>query len=118
MTEGSDIAAERVELDLGSFTKPERRELQRRFDNQFQDLRMLVAGRVGFVDDRIAKLVDAKGDTVFADEVLAAMITVVRRRTNPDAKESDLDELSFSELRGMFTAPKASTSEKSSEPKT
>lgn len=118
MADSNDVTAEKVELDLGSFNQAERRELQRRFDNQFQDLRLLVAGRVGYVDDKVAKLVDANGVSVFSDEVLSAMITIVRRRTNPDAKESDLDDLTFDELRGMFVTPKGRrTSNRSSKPK-
>lgn len=112
-----------IELDLGSFTGHERRELQRRFDNQFQDLTQMVVFSIARTrstlgDFTIPALEDGDGQRVLADEVIMALVATVRRRTDPDFDEADLEDLAFAELIGLVQAPKARTGGASKQAKT
>lgn len=88
-------------LNAGTFNAAERREVQRHFDTAFGDLLQhlrdyVTAEREGPMPTAI---VDREGTRYFPDEILAYMLWVEARRTNPDAKLEDYDELSEAALR-------------------
>ena len=121
-TPAADEATTELVLDLMSFTGPERREVQQRFDQPFADLieytfQSIRAGRA----TPQAPLVDGRDEArYFPDEVLQFALWVQVRRTNPDAKLEDFDGLTILDLhlarsRGLpGKAPGPETSTRSS----
>ena len=101
MTKKSEVFT----FDPGSFNRAERQELQQRFGVNFEGLRryMMLS-----ITERIVSaeaLVDAAGKPLFGDEVLTAMVTIARRRTDPDAAESDYDDYSIDKLAATIGEP-------------
>lgn len=99
-TPAADEAETELVLNLMSFTGPERRELQQRFDQPFGDLveYTFQAIRAGRTEPQ-APLVDGRdGARYFADEVMQFALWVQARRTNPDAQLEDFDGLSLLDL--------------------
>lgn len=103
-----------VELDLDSFNRAERMELQSRFDCDLADLWDYVAmkAKLNRKIDTATKIVDAEGNVRHADEILQVMVWVQLRRARPDVKLEDLDHLNWTSLvRSLYRRrPKASTS--------
>lgn len=89
-------------LNPGSFTGPERREVQQRLKVPFTDLMAYTLEAI----DRIYQespseprvLVAADGALVFPDEVLQVMVWVQARRDDPEAKLEDFDQLTMADL--------------------
>ncbi len=89
-------------LNAGSFNAAERREVQRHFDTAFGDLLQylrdyVTAERVGPMETAIVDRRD--GTRYFPDDILAYLLWVEARRSDPDAKLEDYDELSEAALR-------------------
>lgn len=88
-------------LNAASFNAAERREVQRHFDTAFGDLLQylrdyVTAEREGPMPTAIV----ARDNTrYFPDEILAYLLWVEARRSNPDAKLEDYDDLSEAALR-------------------
>lgn len=90
-------------LEPGSFTGPERREVQ-------QHLKVPFAELLAYTRDAVVRLYDkepdgvlrvltaADGALVFPDEVLQMMVWVQARRADPDAQLEDFDQLTMSDL--------------------
>lgn len=91
--------SEELVLTPGSFTGPERREVQQRFKIPFAGLLgyTVEAIRAG-VDGPVSVLAGADGTLVFPDEVMQFMAWVQARRTNPAAQLDDFDGLTLGEL--------------------
>lgn len=88
-------------LNAGSFNAAERREVQRQFDTAFGDLLQylrdyIAAEREGPMQTAIAA---RDGTRYFPDEILAFMLWVEARRTDPAARLEDYDDLSEAALR-------------------
>lgn len=88
-------------LNAGTFNATERREVQRHFDTAFGDLLQylrdyVTAEREGPMPTAI---VARDGTRYFPDEILAYLLWVEARRTDPDAKLDEYDELSEAALR-------------------
>lgn len=88
-------------LNAGTFVAAERREVQRHFDTAFGDLLQylrdyVTAEREGPMPTAI---VARDGTRYFPDEILAYLLWVEARRTDPDAKLEEYDELSEAALR-------------------
>lgn len=128
----TDEAADEFRLDVGSFTSPERRELQKRFDTDFEDLVLYIEDKfnrlkakevpeglgVEWREPPIA-IVDAKGAKVFADEIVIAMIVVAKKRDDPDYDAAALEDVTNVELLEMARRPpKARTRQDSKGTKT
>lgn len=95
------IPAPELVLNAGTFNAGERREVQRQFDTAFGDLLQylrdyVTAEREGPMPTAI---VARDGTRYFPDEILAYLLWVEARRTDPDAKLDEYDELSESALR-------------------
>ncbi len=95
-------AAPELVLNAGTFNAAERREVQRHFDTAFGDLLQylrdyVTAEREGPMPTAI---VDRAGTRWFPDEILAYLLWVEARRTDPDARLEDYDDLSEAALRG------------------
>lgn len=109
-------------LNPGSFTGPERREMQQRFDVPFGDLMAYTVGAIRPGRKyRTEPLVDVRDGTHhFPDEVLQFMAWVQAKRTDPEAKLEDFDHLTLRDLadaraRGIQgKAPEPETSTRSS----
>ncbi len=126
---GSDDGDE-FHLDIGSFVSSERRELQDRFDTDFEDLILYVdqkLNRFQLVNDPnnsfeprvIEAIVDGAGRRVYLDEIIVAMVAVAKRRDDPDFTEADLGDVTNVDLLAMARRrPKARTSKRSSSRKT
>ena len=106
-------------LEAASFTGPERREVQQRFDTPFGDLLSFTLEAMQSGRGRIAPLVDSRdGVHYFPDEVLQFMVWVQARRANPAASLEDFDHLTLRDLndarargiKGKATGPETSTS--------
>lgn len=119
-TPAADEAGTDLVLNVGSFTGPERREVQQRFDHMWGDLlaytwAAVIRGPVA--GEPLPPLVDGRdGARYFPDEILQHMLWVQERRTDPDAKLEDFDGLSLVELanaRARGIPPKASEPEPS-----
>ena len=94
-------AAPELVLNAGTFNATERREVQRHFDTAFGDLLQylrdyVTAEREGPMPTAI---VARDGTRYFPDEILAYLLWVEARRTDPDAKLDEYDELSEAALR-------------------
>src|SRR5574343_2020599 len=88
-------------LNAGTFNAAERREVQRHFDTAFGDLLQylrdyIAAEREGPMPTAI---VARDGTRYFPAEILAYLLWVEARRTDPDAELEDYDDLSESALR-------------------
>lgn len=88
-------------LNAGTFNAAERREVQRHFDTAFGDLLQylrdyIAAEREGPMSTAI---VAREGTRFFPDEILAYLLWVEARRTDPGAKLEDYDDLSEAALR-------------------
>jgi len=117
-TPAADEAVTELVLNLMSFTGPERREMQQRFDTPFADLVQYTFDAIANRTERQAPLVDGRdGARYFADEVIQFGLWVQARRTNPDALLEDFDHLTILELHnarargipGKATGPEPST---------
>ncbi len=101
--------AEQIQLDLGSFTYPERLELQREFDIDFADIWDRIAAKYSMGEGRDrdtgVKMVDRNGTPRFAEEMLRHAVWIQRRRTNPAAQIDDFDDGSWTELARHLWAP-------------
>lgn len=97
-------------LDCFSFTGPERRKIQEQFGHDFRMLHGFVLDRTLVLKGSSPDLKRPDGKPIYADEVLVAMLTVQRQRTDPTATEADLDDISIGELLRWEerTAPKSS----------
>jgi hypothetical protein len=120
-TPAADEAETELVLNPGSFTGPERREVQQRLKIPFGDLldythqavRRALATELA---DPQPVLMAADGAMVFPDEVLQVMAWVQARRADPTAQLEDFDGLTLSDLnsarlRGL--RPKATEPERS-----
>lgn len=108
-------------LNPGSFTGPERREVQQRLKIPFADLMIYTRQTVSRLYEEepedLRVLVAADGALVFPDEVLQVMVWVQARRTDPSLALEDFDQLTLSDLnsarirglRGKPTGPEMST---------
>ena len=116
------MADDDLVLDPGSFTGPERRQVQQRLKVPFADLvtyAYRAVLRLHDDDDRgdPRVLVAADGALVFPDEVMQTMAWVQALRTDPDAKVEDFDHLTMRDLnmalsrgtRGKGSGPETST---------
>lgn len=122
-TPAADEAMTELVLNPGSFTGPERREVQQRFkvpfgdllDYTYQAVRRALAEQRGA--DPLPVLAGADGALVFPDEVLQVMVWLQARRSDPDAQLEDFDGLTMADLnsarlRGLrpkATGPEPST---------
>lgn len=118
-TPAADEAVTELVLNPGSFTGPERREVQHHFRVPFGDL-------LDYTHDALRRalavtpppepqpvMAAADGTLIFPDEVLQVMVWVQARRTNPDAQLEDFDNLTLAQLNGAHyrgLRPKAPTS--------
>lgn len=108
----------------GSFTGPERREVQQRLKVPFGDLMIYTYEAVNrlYTDDdstgdQLRVLVATDGALVFPDEVLQVMVWVQARRDDPTAQLEDFDHLTMRDLnsarirgiRGKATSGETST---------
>lgn len=84
-------------IDIGSFTGPERRNVQERFGVDFRQLNRYFHDRM-FGDGTMPTLQDPNGKQIFADEILQAFYYEQIRRERDDIDLEDLDELDFSAL--------------------
>jgi hypothetical protein len=89
-------------LNAGTFNAAERREVQRQFDTAFGDLLQylrdyVTADREGPMSTAIVDRRD--GTRWFPDDILAYLLWVEARRTDPDARLDDYDDLSEAALR-------------------
>lgn len=119
-TPAADEAETELVLHVGSFTAPERREVQQRFDHMFGDLLVYTFNAVirgPIAGERTPPLVDSRdGAQYWPDEILQYMLWVQTRRTDPAAKLEDFDELTLVELanaRARGLPPKATEPEPS-----
>lgn len=116
-TPAADEAETELVLNLMSFTGPERREVQQRFDQPFADLVEYTFQAIRVRTEPQAPLVDGRdGARYFADEVLQFALWVQARRTNPDAQLEDFDHLTILDLhnaRARGIPPKATEPERS-----
>lgn len=109
-------------LSPGSFTGPERREVQQHLKIPFADLMMYTSEAVNrlYLDtpgDPQRPLTAPDGALVFPDEVLQVMVWVQARRADPEAKVEDFDHLTMRDLnsarirgiRGKATSGETST---------
>lgn len=87
----------------GSFSGPERRELQHRFKVPFGDLMTYTfdAAMKAGGDEPLRVLAGADGTLIYPDEVMQVMAWVQARRTNPDTVLEDFDGLT---LRDLYNA--------------
>ena len=89
-------------LNPGSFTGPERREVQQRLKIPFADLMIYTQQAVNRLyqdsPDELRVLAAADGTLVFPDEVLQVMVWVQARRDDPEAKLEDFDQLTMADL--------------------
>lgn len=131
VTFDSDAKAERVPppftvpFEFGSFTSAERRQLQRRFDLNFDTLRRYIDGAFLGGENTFTKSepITLNGKNVYADEVFMAMVNTARRRTDPGADEADLFELTEQQLLSVVVTPpapkaKAGTKKRPKNPRT
>lgn len=94
-------AAPELVLNAGTFNAAERREVQRHFDTAFGDLLQylrdyVTAEREGPMPSAV---VARDGTRWFPDDILAYLLWVEARRTDPDAQLDDYDDLSEAALR-------------------
>ena len=106
-----------IEFDPGSFTAPERRQIQERFGRQFEDLLNIVdAGvlrakpvlrRDPANEEQVLTVLpapppepftDPAGELVFADQVLIAMLAVVASRDGSEVDPSTFDDWTVDDL--------------------
>ncbi len=104
-----------IELDTGSFNAAERREVQHRFGLNFETVTAYVAKALSGDTVGLETPVGPAGNLVFADEALALLVTIERRRTNPNANEKDFEHLSLPQWvdaihQGRAKCPKGATS--------
>jgi len=99
----SDEAAPVIELDLGSFVRSERREIQNRFGHDFATLRRYAYAGL-MVSTPADKVLTCKGEPVWPDDVLLFAIYVQRKRADPSAKETDFDDVGLSDLTDAIIA--------------
>lgn len=97
------MADDDVVLDPGSFTGPERREVQHHLKVPFADLMAYTREAVYRLYDTepagpMRVLSAADGALVFPDEVLQVMVWIQARRADPEAKLEDFDGLTMSDL--------------------
>lgn len=117
-TPAADEAVTELVLDPGSFTGPERREVQHRLKVPYGEL-------LDYTHEALRRALSATpppepqpvlsvdGTPIFPDEVLQVMVWVQSRRTNPDAQLEDFDNLTLRQLNGAHLRglrPKALTS--------
>lgn len=94
-------------LDPGSFTGPERREVQHRFKVPYGDLltythqavqRLFRADSDEQLNQPLQVLAGADGTLIYPDEVMQVMAWVQARRTSPDTVLEDFDGLTMRDL--------------------
>lgn len=116
-TPAADEAVTELVLDPGSFTGPERREVQHRLKLPYAELldytheAVRRAVMVNPPPGTQPVLANADGVLVFPDEVLQVMAWVQTRRTQPEAQLEDFDGLTLRDLNGAWLRgfrPKAS----------
>lgn len=97
MADGDELV-----LEPGSFTGPERREVQQRLKVPFGDLMVYTHEAVNRLYEEspadLRVLVAADGALVFPDEVLQVMVWVQARRADPEAQLEDFDHLTLRDL--------------------
>lgn len=114
----ADEDVDEIVLDARSFTGPERRLVQDKFEAYFGDLLTYTFDAIRTDrKDRLPPLERRDGSLVFPDEVLQFMVWVQVRRTDPEAKLEDFDHLTLRHLnnarargfQGKATGPGPST---------
>lgn len=100
-----------IDLDPATFNRAERRSLQHQFGLNFETLITTVNDIIFEKNPTASPPKDLDDGPVFADDVMIAMLTIVRKRTDPSASEADLDGMSVADLmlavaRGRAANPK------------
>lgn len=92
------MADDELVVSPGSFTGPERRELQDAFDCWFGDLLTYTVDAVRPGRERVEPLTGADGRRWWPDDVVQHMVWIQARRVDPDAKLEDFDHLTLRDL--------------------
>lgn len=123
-TESPTPKREVIAFDEGSFVRSERAALQAKYNRHFDDLLLyvdtgLVRRDVGFErgeDGQILTILPPPapepilgldGKPAYADDVLIAMLTIVAKRTHPDATEAMFEDYTTADLIESIRAGKA-----------
>ena len=92
-----------LSLDTGSFTAPERLEVQTRFDYPFGGILRHLLDSVTSHDGPIRSAVVARdGTRWFPDQIIAHMLWVQARRTDPDVELAQFEALPHGDLNRAY----------------
>jgi len=99
-----------IELDVDTFDRAERHELQGKYGHNFR--RLAAYANTLFLGDPGEVLALPDGEKFFADDVAIDLMWIAWRRTEPDAERATLEAMGMDALFEAFTTPKATTGKK------
>lgn len=96
---------------LSTFTRRERAHLMDRFDAEYMDLiryldQVFMGVEPGEGERVVQRIETVDGRRVSSDDILIEMLTLLRRRSYPEAQPEDFDEFSLTDLAERIQNPK------------